>query len=202
MRITPRGYEATLGRYREIQARLDSLSPKPPLRTFGRASQGRQGMPPALSGSISRLGSNAPLDPFGSGMGVTGATTELKALARDAAIRAGVDPVLFDSLVSCESGYNPRAVSAAGAQGLCQLMPATARGLGVSDSFDPAQNLDGGARYLAQMLREFGGDERLAVAAYNAGPGAVRRYGGIPPFAETQAYVQRVLSGAALGRTP
>jgi hypothetical protein len=113
----------------------------------------------------------------------------LEALARRIAQEAGVDPDLFVRLVRQESGFRVDAVSPAGAQGLTQLMPATARGLGVSDPFDPEQNLRGGARFLRAMLDEFGGDYRLALAAYNAGPGNVRKYGGVPPFQETQRYV-------------
>jgi soluble lytic murein transglycosylase-like protein len=100
---------------------------------------------------------------------------------------------LFESVVAAESGFDPSVVSAAGAQGLTQLMPATARMLGVTDPLDPAQNLEGGARYLAQMIRQFDGNVRLALAAYNAGPGAVARHGGVPPFRETRDYVERVL---------
>lgn len=111
-----------------------------------------------------------------------------------AASRHGIDPALLAGLVKQESGFDPAAVSPAGATGLTQLMPATARGLGVTDSTDPAQALDGGAKYLRQMLDQFGGDERLALAAYNAGPGAVTRHGGVPPYAETQAYVTKVLA--------
>ena len=92
-----------------------------------------------------------------------------------------------------ESGFNPRAVSSAGAQGLMQLMPATARGLGVGNSFDPAQAVDGAARLLRDLKAEFGRVD-LALAAYNAGPGAVHRYGGIPPYPETQNYVRSVLA--------
>lgn len=109
-----------------------------------------------------------------------------------AAHRHGVEPSLAVAVARAESGLNPRAVSAAGAVGLMQLMPATARSLGVSDPFDTEQNADGGVRYLAEQIRRFG-DVRLALAAYNAGPNRVEEHGGVPPIAETQRYVQRVL---------
>ncbi len=115
-------------------------------------------------------------------------------MADQAARRHGLDPALFRGLVRAESGWNARAGSPAGAQGLAQLMPATARGLGVTNIHDPQQNLDAGAKYLAAQMKAFGGDVRKALAAYNAGPGAVSKYGGIPPFRETQAYVPKVLS--------
>ena len=105
--------------------------------------------------------------------------------------RHGVDPALLSAVAKAESGYDPRAVSPAGARGLMQLMPGTARSLGV-DPGVPAQAVDGAARLLAQLLDQFGGRVDLALAGYNAGPGAVRRHGGIPPYPETQTYVQRV----------
>ena len=111
--------------------------------------------------------------------------------AKDAARRNGIPEDLFLRLVTQESGWNPQARSHKGATGLAQLMPGTARLLGV-DPRDPAQNLDGGARYLAEQYRAFG-DWRLALAAYNAGPEAVRKYGGIPPYRETQNYVVAIL---------
>ena len=119
---------------------------------------------------------------------------DLRAEAVKAAQAAGIDPDLFLRLVQQESGFNPNAVSPKGATGLTQLMPATAAELGV-DPNDPIQNLTGGARYLRDRLDEFGGDPYLALAAYNAGAGNVRKYGGIPPFKETQNYVARIMGG-------
>jgi len=114
----------------------------------------------------------------------------------------GVDPALLAGLVKQESGFKPDAGSPAGARGLTQLMPATAAGLGVSNVLDPVQNLNGGAKYLKQQLDAFGGDVAKALAAYNAGPGAVQRFGGIPPYAETQNYVRIVQQNAASFRGP
>lgn len=105
----------------------------------------------------------------------------------------GLPVALIDAVIRTESGYRPNAVSRVGAQGLMQLMPATARDMGVYDAFDPGQNIMGGARYLRKMYDRFG-SLRLAVAAYNAGPAAVAKHGGIPPFKETRRYVQAVLS--------
>lgn len=126
----------------------------------------------------------APLPPEG----------RLGALVRGAAREAGIDPDLLMAVLLSESGGDPHAVSPAGAAGLMQLMPATARELGVSDVFDPSQNVRAGAQYLRAKLSEFGGDLGLALAAYNAGSGAVHRWGGIPPYEETRAYVARVLA--------
>jgi soluble lytic murein transglycosylase-like protein len=117
-------------------------------------------------------------------------------MVQAASHKYGLDPTLLAAVAQTESGFNPRAQSQAGAKGLMQLMDATARGLGVTDSFDPAQSLDGGARFLSGLLKQFNGDVRLALAAYNAGPVAVKKYGGIPPYQETQRYVPKVLAQA------
>jgi hypothetical protein len=120
-------------------------------------------------------------------------TGDLRELAAAAARRHGLDPDLVVAVVSVESAFRPQAVSPKGAQGLMQLMPRTARSLGVADPLDPAQNLDGGARHLGQLLDLYGGDLVRALAAYNAGQGAVQRHGGVPPYRETQTYVKKVL---------
>lgn len=127
-------------------------------------------------------------------------TPDLSSLIQTAATKYGIDPGLLSALVQQESGGNAAAVSKAGAQGLTQLMPGTAAQYGVTDPFDPAQNLDGGAHFLADLLNRYNGDTSLALAAYNAGPGNVAKYNGIPPFPETQSYVTTIL--AKLGLSP
>ena len=126
----------------------------------------------------------------------------LSSLITDAARAHGVDPRLLTAVASAESAFDARAVSTAGACGLMQLMPETARFLGVANVFDPRENVFGGARYLRTLLDTFNGDLDLTLAAYNAGPGAVQKYGGVPPYAETRAYVKqvRVAYEAALKR--
>ena len=116
----------------------------------------------------------------------------LSAIMTEAASRHGIDPRLLAAVAHRESRFNANAVSPVGACGVMQLMPATARYLGVSNVFDARENVNAGARYLRTLLDTFHGDLDLTLAAYNAGPGAVRRYNGVPPFAETQAYVRSI----------
>ena len=118
-------------------------------------------------------------------------SSEVRNLVADAAKSYDVSAALVESVIQVESNFNPHAVSPKGAQGLMQLMPSTARRFGVKNSFDPKQNIEGGVRYL-KFLRETFGDDRLAVAAYNAGEGAVQKYGNVPPYPETMDYVAKV----------
>ena len=136
-------------------------------------------------------------------LGISG--TDLPATVYDPFIDSvarehGLSPQLIKAVALVESGFNTHAVSPKGAQGLMQLMPATARQYGVKDAFDPLQNLRAGTIHLRKLLDEFGGDLTLALAAYNAGSGAVRRHGGVPAYRETQEYVRKVQSNLSQGR--
>lgn len=119
--------------------------------------------------------------------------SEINELISKYADKNGLDEDFVKAVINQESGFNPNATSHCGAMGLMQLMPATAQGLGVTNAYDAEQNIEGGTKYLKGLLDRFGNDKSLALAAYNAGPNAVKKYGGIPPYAETQNYVKSVL---------
>lgn len=191
-----RGFDATQSRIAELQAKLDRMAgPQRSSQILTDTTTGGSSFQSQLQGMIAKGQGDTALDPVALNLvpnPAEGIPQNIMGLIEAAAEKHGVDPKLFKALIQQESGFNPRAESPAGAKGLAQLMPKTAEGLGVTDIFDPVQNLNGGAKYLAQMLKEFG-DVKLALAAYNAGPGAVKRAGGVPPYKETQNYIKKIL---------
>ncbi len=125
---------------------------------------------------------------------VNGTRADIENLIAKYSDKNGLDKDFVKALVRQESGFNPKATSKCGAMGLMQLMPGTAQGLGVTNAYDVEQNIAGGTKYLRSMIDRFGGNEQMALAAYNAGPNAVKKYNGIPPYRETQNYVKNVMS--------
>lgn len=206
MRLQLNGPDGIAQRMNELAARMGVLNPPKATPPPAAAALARpDSFASALQGEIGQSGNLglAPMRP----MGIEGMGTPMQSLIERVAKEEGIDVHLLNAVVSQESAYDPNARSSKGAMGLMQLMPGTARMLGVTDPMNPEQNLRGGAKYLKGLLTEHGGDIPLALASYNAGPGNVRKYGGIPPFAETQAYVQKIMDrygmvsgGSALGR--
>jgi soluble lytic murein transglycosylase-like protein len=170
--------------------------------TVATATQASYSPPVTYTGAQATTTSAAysPISAAGSTLGATtsnGSTSSpYDGLIEQAAVRNGVDPAILHGLIQQESGFDPNSTSGAGASGLTQLMPGTATSMGVANPLNPAESIEGGARYLSQLMSQFGGNTAEALAAYNAGPGAVTQYGGIPPYPETQSYVAKVLGYA------
>jgi soluble lytic murein transglycosylase-like protein len=192
--------DAVVSRIAQLQS-LMGTAPQPAQTANFAATLASASAPTATAAAATATSPTAALASASTGPSALPAGTPYGAEITAAAQRNGLDPALLAGLIKQESGFNPNAGSPAGAQGLCQLMPGTARGLGVTDLHDPVQSIEGGAKYLAQQLKTFHGDVARALAAYNAGPGAVQRYGGVPPYAETQNYVRAVQANAASFRT-
>lgn len=175
------------GRISEIQSRIQDIQDR-----FGAKSKPASGISGSFGSAIDAAARQAAR-PAGT---LPAATTPVPgpfgSAISDAAARNQVDPALVKAVMTAESAGNPQATSPVGAMGLMQLMPGTAKALGVNNAYDPKQNLEGGAKYLAELTQKYGLEK--GVAAYNAGPGAVERHGGVPPYPETQHYVKKVLS--------
>jgi len=198
----PAGELALVQRVQQLQALIESarqVAAGMPLASSGTAAASQSGAAASQSATAS-LGSTAAADPsdFASALQVAteGEGSSYEAMIEQAAARNGIEPAVLHGLIQQESGFDPSAASSAGAAGLTQLMPGTAASLGVANPLNPAESIEGGARYLGEMMRQFGGNTADALAAYNAGPGAVQQYGGVPPYAETESYVTKVLGYA------
>lgn len=201
---------AIQSRISEIQSRIAALSPAPPAPP-PTAESGNPAQAPfseslqraqtgdSQSGITVTPASLGPLPPLPIAPGATqlvpiphSGTAQYDGLIQTYAEKHNLDPALVKAVMQTESGGNPRAVSRAGAMGLMQLMPSNVKEAGISNPFDPAQNIDAGAAQLSGLLAKYGGDIDLALAGYNAGPGNVSKYGGVPPFRETQTYIRKV----------
>jgi soluble lytic murein transglycosylase-like protein len=189
------GELAAAARVRELQQLIEQargVATGTAQRSTSTAAAGREAAPTAFAAALQAAGASAANTTSTAGAG----SSAYDALIEQAARKNGIEPALLHGLIQQESDFNPGAQSSAGASGLTQLMPATASSMGVTNPLDPEQSIEGGARYLSQLLSQFGGNTTEALAAYNAGPAAVSQFGGVPPYAETEGYVTKVMGYA------
>ena len=186
------GFQAAMGRIQDIEARLGIIhqAPPPPVVPAGAGVSGGSGTVAPFPVMLAQANGQVQLQALGPHAGPF--TPQIESLIAKHASLNGLDPAVVRAVVQQESSGNPKDVSAAGAQGLMQLMPETSRMYGVTDPFDPEQNIAAGTRHLSNLMREFNNDLPMALAAYNAGSGAVHRAGGIPNYPETKDYVRRI----------
>lgn len=185
--------QATMARIAEIQSRLGGYSDPPisPISSQNPSSTQTAEANRPFDILLAQAGGGVKLRPTGGTSGPFSA--QIESLITKYAGVNGIPTDMVRAVIQQESGGNTRSTSVVGAKGLMQLMPETAQGYGVHDAYDPEENIAAGTRHLAGMLREFKGDVPQALAAYNAGAGAVRKYGGVPPYSETQQYVQKIM---------
>ena len=190
------GLDITLRRIQAIESTFNSLS------SFGTdiAERPKQDFQKILDANMSAKSEAANSSPFANKIFSSGlnpskdCSPDIDNLIDEYSSKNGLDSAFVKAVIKQESGFQPKVTSHCGAMGLMQLMPATASSLGVKDAYDPEQNIAGGTKYLKGLLDRFGGDKSLALAAYNAGPNAVLKYNGIPPYKETQNYVKNIMS--------
>jgi soluble lytic murein transglycosylase-like protein len=190
----PAGEAAVMARIRQLQELIEQA------QTGVSPSQRTPETQGGFSTALAQASATTPVAFASSAPTGGGASTPYDGLIAQAAQKYGLDPAVLHGLIQQESGFDPNAQSSAGAAGLTQLMPGTASSMGVSNPLNPAEAIEGGARYLSGLMSQFSGNATDALAAYNAGPGAVSQYGGVPPYAETQDYVTKVLGYAQAWR--